>query len=110
MIGGKCKKEYPITQETPDPSELIDIIFPSSVFGGNVMSVLNILSNAFSKITPTSGVGYYADKALQLTAGLIASVATYGAGGDMAVNLLYAIKNGIIMTMEIIKILNVVAE
>lgn len=106
----KCPEYYELTQGEVSIYDVISNFIPMNKinYSGELDYVeyiggtIQMLSNIFSVISPTSGMGVLLDKGIQIVSGIALDVVTAGAGGDMAVNLIYTIRNGVNFTLSII--------
>lgn len=109
IIGGGlfnwCKK-YPIIEDEQQVSNMMEKLFPSSLVNGTAYKIIISLSEQVSSLSPKTTTGYLTEKIVQASSATGAAVATYGAGGDMAVNSVFTIKDGLIFAAKLIKMIN----
>lgn len=105
MKGGSCKKKYALVEKVPDINDILDLILPKVLFGEDTDGVIEQLQHIISQITPQSTTGQIVDKMAQVSASVLGSIVSYGMGGDVIVNMIYTIRNGIALTLGIISVI-----
>lgn len=99
-------KTYEIVTDIKDVSQITNNFFPSSLVDGNAYKIIQMLCDEVLTLVPESNTGYYAEKIVQISTATGMAVGTAGAGGDMAVNAVFTIKDGLIFAAKIIKIVD----
>lgn len=100
-MGGRCDK-YPLVEDTTEISELLDKLFPPTILGGNVVDTIQQINNTVMKLSTESNLWYYIEKIIQAGASIGAAAGTAGAGGDMAVSLIFTIRHGVDMASRVV--------
>lgn len=109
LLGGglfsSCGKKHQIITDVQQTSNIMEQLFPSSLVDGVAYKTIIMLSNQVSSLSPKSTFGMITEKVVQTTSATGAAVATYGAGGDIAVNFVFTIKDGLIFAAKIIQMI-----
>jgi hypothetical protein len=101
----RCKT-YDIVDDIKDISQITNNFFPSSLIDGNAYKIIQSLCDQVLTLVPETNTGYITEKIVQITTATGMAVGTAGAGGDMAVNAVFTIKDGLIFSAKIIKVID----
>lgn len=104
--GTFCWKKYKIITDTQDMEDVLSKLIPVSIINGDVYTTIIELTEKISQLTPSTTTGYYSEKILQILTASGAAIVTLGAGGDMIVNLIFTIKNGLVFISKIIQLID----
>ena len=102
LIGGRCKKKYPLVENIKDIEGIINKIFPIEIVGGQAYENIMQINDILISLSSDSTIQYYSEEIVQLVASVVAAAVSAGAGGDMIVSAFFTLRHGLAMATKII--------